>query len=67
MKNNANGNDLLSSQSSSKYNNLSIKKYYNKSIITTKEIFDHGDDKIPFNLIRSKRQKTSELIIENEN
>jgi len=37
------------------------------SVITTKEIFHHGPDKIPFNLVRSKRRKTSELIIENEN
>ena len=66
MKNNANGNNSLCSSSSSKYN-LSVKKHYNKSIVTTKELFDHGCNKIPFNLIRSKRQKTSELIIENEN
>ncbi len=67
MKNNANGNDSLCSLSSSKYNKP-IKKYSTKSIvITTIEIFDHGDDKIPFNLVRSKRRKTSELIIENEN
>lgn len=33
----------------------------------TKEIFDHGPEKkIPFNLVRSRRRKTSELIIENE-
>src|SRR5215208_6691050 len=42
-----------------------MKKY--KSTVTTKEIFEHGNDTISFNLIRSKRQKTSELIIENEN
>ncbi len=51
---------------SSKYN-LSIKKHYNKSIVTTKEIFEHGNNNILYNLVRSKRQKTSELIIENEN
>jgi predicted metal-dependent hydrolase len=67
MKNNTNENDSLSSSSSSSKYNLSIKKHYNKSIVTTKEIFYHGDDKIRFNLVRSKRQKTSELIIENEN
>ncbi len=39
----------------------------NKSIVTTKEIFEHGNNNILYNLIRSKRQKTSELIIENEN
>ena len=39
----------------------------NKSIVTTKEIFEHGNNNILYNLVRSKRQKTSELIIENEN
>jgi len=35
--------------------------------MVTKEIFEHGPDKkIPFNLVRSRRRKTSELIIENE-
>jgi hypothetical protein len=42
-----------------------MKKY--KSIVTTKEIFEHGNNNILYNLVRSKRQKTSELIIENEN
>ena len=51
-------NSLLSSKP-----NESIK---NKSIRTTKEIFQHGNNKILYNLVRSKRQKTSELIIENE-
>jgi predicted metal-dependent hydrolase len=39
----------------------------NKYIVTTKEIFEHGSNNILYNLVRSKRQKTSELIIENEN
>ena len=38
-----------------------------ESIVTTKEIFEHGSNNILYNLVRSKRQKTSELIIENEN
>jgi predicted metal-dependent hydrolase len=42
-------------------------KKNNKSIVTTKEIFQHGNNNILYNLVRSKRQKTSELIIENEN
>lgn len=37
------------------------------SVTTTKEIFQHGPNEIAFNLVRSKRRKTSELIIENEN
>ena len=37
------------------------------SVITTKEIFEHGPNKIPFHSVRSKRRKTSELIIENQN
>ncbi|HEX2405863.1 MAG TPA: SprT family zinc-dependent metalloprotease [Nitrososphaeraceae archaeon] len=52
-------NSLLSSK-----HNRSIK---NKSPKATKEIFQHGNNKILYNLVRSKRQKTSELIIENEN
>ena len=39
----------------------------NKYIVTTKEIFEQGNNNIFYNLVRSKRQKTSELIIENEN
>src|SRR5688572_33086089 len=42
-----------------------MKKY--RYIVTTKEIFEHGNNNILYNLVRSKRQKTSELIIENEN
>jgi len=45
----------------------SIHKTSKLSVITTKEIFQHGPEEIPFNLIRSKRRKTSELIIEDEN
>jgi hypothetical protein len=29
----------------------------NKSIVTTKEIFEHGNNNILYNLVRSKRQK----------
>jgi len=44
-----------------------ISKSYSSDSITHK-IFEYGTDKkIPFNLVRSKRRKTSELIIENEN
>ena len=39
------------------------KSMKNKSILTTKEIFEHGNNNILYNLVRSKRQKTSELII----
>lgn len=49
-------------------NNKSFKEKSSKSIVITREIFEHGPDKkIPINLVRSKRRKTSELIIENEN
>ncbi len=48
--------------------NKSFKKNSIRSVVITKEIFEHGPDKkISFNLVRSKRRKTSELIIENEN
>jgi predicted metal-dependent hydrolase len=61
----SNDNRINSLYLSSTNYSKSIKKN-SKSIITTKEIFEHGNDTIPFNLIRSKRQKTSELIIEND-
>jgi hypothetical protein len=50
-------------------NNESIKnKKYLRNFVTTKEVFEHGPDKkISFYLVRSKRRKTTELIIENEN
>jgi len=48
-------------------NDETIRKTSKLSVITTKEIFFHGPDEIPFSLIRSRRRKTSELIIENEN
>ncbi|MGB9169465.1 MAG: SprT family zinc-dependent metalloprotease [Nitrososphaeraceae archaeon] len=48
-------------------NDKSNRKNSSRSVLITKEIFEHGPDKkIPFTLIRSKRRKTSELIIEDE-
>ena len=46
--------------------NKPIKKNFDKLVVITKEVFKHGPNKIEFNLVRSKRRKTSELIIENE-
>jgi len=34
------------------------------SVVTTKEIFQHGPQEIPYNLIRSKRRKTCEIIVD---
>jgi predicted metal-dependent hydrolase len=51
---------MISSDSSSFIN------YYqdNTDKSTSKEIYQHGNQKIEYNLVRSKRRKTSELIVD---
>lgn len=59
--------DSFNNKKTTNNNNHSTKKSHISKYIT-QEIFEYGTDKkIPYNLVRSKRRKTSELIIENEN
>lgn len=61
-------NELHSQYYLSSSNDRFVKEKSSRRVVITKEMFEHGPDKkIPFNLVRSKRRKTSELIIENEN
>jgi predicted metal-dependent hydrolase len=42
----------------------SINYYYNIDKLTSKQIYQYGNQKIKYNLVRSKRRKTSEIIVD---